>query len=76
MLDLRLALGDRLVVNDDVFEWRTLPRAVAVFGPGVIGLELGQALSRLGVKVWMFGVGGAVGPFSDTTIRDYAAKWR
>ena len=68
------ALGDRLVVNDDVFEWRTLPRAVAVFGPGVIGLELGQALSRLGVKVWMFGVGGAVGPFSDTTIRDYAAK--
>lgn len=68
------ALGDRLVVNDDVFEWRTLPRAVAVFGPGVIGLELGQALARLGVKVWMFGVGGAVGPFSDATVRDYAAK--
>ncbi|WP_425331577.1 NAD-binding protein, partial [Bordetella pertussis] len=24
---------------------------VAVFGPGVIGLELGQALARLGVQV-------------------------
>ncbi|KAG0763662.1 hypothetical protein G6F22_018380 [Rhizopus arrhizus] len=30
------ALGDRLVVNDDVFAWDDLPRRVAVFGPGVI----------------------------------------
>ena len=34
-------LGDRLIINDDVFSWETLPRRVAVFGPGVIGLELG-----------------------------------
>ena len=27
-------LGDRLVVNDDVFDWDDLPRSVAVFGPG------------------------------------------
>ena len=26
-------LGDRLVVNDDVFAWDDLPRRVAVFGP-------------------------------------------
>ncbi|MCP2935801.1 FAD-dependent oxidoreductase, partial [Salmonella enterica subsp. enterica serovar Typhimurium] len=54
--------GDRLVVNDDVFDWQDLPRRVAVFGPGVIGLELGQALSRLGVHVRVFGVRGGVGP--------------
>ena len=65
---------DRLVVNDDIFEWQDLPGSVAVFGPGVIGLELGQALSRLGVRVRMFGVGGAVGPIQDDTIRDYALK--
>jgi dihydrolipoamide dehydrogenase len=58
-------LGDRLVVNDDVFEWDTLPKSVAVFGPGVIGLELGQALSRLGVRVVVLGRGGRVGPISD-----------
>lgn len=40
-------LGDRLIINDDVFAWEDLPKAVAVFGPGVIGLELGQALHRL-----------------------------
>ena len=68
------AAGDRLIVNDDIFEWNDLPRAVAVFGPGVIGLELGQALSRLGVQVIMFGRGGQVGPFSDPALRDYAVK--
>uniref|UniRef100_UPI003561A3E7 FAD-dependent oxidoreductase n=1 Tax=Marinobacter sediminum TaxID=256323 RepID=UPI003561A3E7 len=63
---------DRLVVNDDLFEWQDLPESVAVFGPGVIGLELGQALSRLGVRVRMFGVGGSVGPIRDESIRQYA----
>ncbi|EKN4183649.1 dihydrolipoyl dehydrogenase [Yersinia ruckeri] len=67
-------LGDRLIVNDDVFNWDDLPESVAVFGPGVIGLELGQALHRLGVKVKMFGVGGAVGPLTDSVVREYAAK--
>src|SRR5206468_5730907 len=58
-------LGDRLVVNDDVFSWDTLPRSVAVFGPGVIGLEIGQALSRLGVRVVVLGRGGRLGPITD-----------
>src|SRR5690625_137062 len=43
-------LGDKLVVNDDVFDWQQLPRRILVVGAGVIGLELGQALARLGVK--------------------------
>ena len=54
--------GDRLIVNDDVFDWQDLPRSAAVFGAGVIGLELGQALSRLGVRVHLFGLGNSVGP--------------
>jgi len=66
------ALGDRLIVNDDVFSWETLPESVAVFGPGVIGLELGQALSRLGVRVKVFGLRGGVGPLSDPAVRDAA----
>jgi dihydrolipoamide dehydrogenase len=45
------ALGGRLIINDDVFNWHDLPNAVAVIGPGIIGLELGQALHRLGVHV-------------------------
>jgi dihydrolipoyl dehydrogenase len=67
-------LGDRLVVNDDVFDWETLPRSVAVFGPGVIGLELGQALARLGVRVVVLGRGGRVGPISDPFVQRAALK--
>lgn len=65
-------LGERLVVNDDVFEWDTLPRSVAVFGPGVIGLELGQALARLGVRVVVLGRGGRLGPLTDPFVRKAA----
>jgi len=66
--------GDRLVVNDDVFDWDDLPQSVAVFGPGVIGIELGQALHRLGVRVHVFGRGGRVGPFHDAALQDYARR--
>ncbi|OLQ78828.1 dihydrolipoyl dehydrogenase [Photobacterium proteolyticum] len=67
-------LGDRLIINDDVFNWDDLPSSVAVFGPGVIGLELGQALKRLGVEVVMFGLGGQVGPLTDPAVMAYADK--
>lgn len=43
--------GDRILTTDDVFEQEDLPESIAVIGLGVIGLELGQALSRKGIKV-------------------------
>lgn len=64
----RETLGDKLIVNDDVFSWDTLPESVAVFGPGVIGLELGQALHRLGVNVRIFGRSGSLGGISDPVV--------
>lgn len=67
-------LGDRLIVNDDVFDWQDLPKSVAVFGPGVIGLELGQALHRLGVEVHLFGLGGLLGPISDPHVLETAEQ--
>ena len=68
------SLGDRLVVNDDVFQWDDLPRSVAVLGPGVIGLEIGQALARLGVRVVILGRGGRLGPITDPAIHRAAIK--
>jgi dihydrolipoamide dehydrogenase len=55
-----------------VFSWDSLPKSVAVFGPGVIGLELGQALARLGVRVVVLGRGGRLGPISDPVVRGAA----
>lgn len=65
-------LGERLITSDAVFDWRDLPEAVAVIGPGIVGLELGQALHRLGVHVAVLGQGGRVGPIGDPEIRAYA----
>ncbi|BBB08686.1 dihydrolipoyl dehydrogenase [Sphingopyxis sp. EG6] len=65
--------GDRLIFNDDVFDWTDLPSSVAVFGTGVIGLELGQALHRLGVRTHLYGRGGSIGPLTDPAVINYAA---
>ena len=64
--------GDRLITNEDIFQWDDLPESVAVFGAGVIGLELGQALHRLGVRVTLFGLKNAVGPLTDPVVLESA----
>jgi len=39
----------------------------------VIGLELGQALHRLGVRTHLYGRSGSIGPLTDPRVIDYAA---
>jgi dihydrolipoamide dehydrogenase len=68
------SLGDRLVLSDDVFAWTVLPDSVAVFGCGPLGLEIGQALHRLGVRVHLFGKGEALGVLSDPVVRTAAGE--
>ncbi len=43
--------ADNILTTDEVFELETLPKSLAVIGLGVIGLEIGQSLHRLGVTV-------------------------
>ncbi|MYM22746.1 dihydrolipoyl dehydrogenase [Duganella sp. FT135W] len=66
------AAGPRVITSDEVFYWDDLPQSVAVAGTGVIGLELGQALHRLGVRVTIFGRGGSVAQLSDPDVLDVA----
>lgn len=68
----RMALGFRLIVNDDIFEWERLPRSVAVVGTGVIGLEIAQSLHRLGVRVRLFGRTDRIGPLTDPALQKLA----
>jgi dihydrolipoamide dehydrogenase len=65
-------LGKELLTNESIFELATLPTSLVVFGPGALGMELGQAMSRLGVRVKVFGVGGSIASIRDPAIRDYA----
>jgi len=65
-------LSAHLLTNENVFDLPSLPTRLAVFGPGVLGMELAQAMSRLGVHVKVFGVGGGIAGIHDPAIRDYA----
>ncbi len=67
-------LGNRLLVNDDIFNWPQLPESLAVIGPGMMGLEFGQSLHRLGVRVAVLGQGIGIGPLSDPHIGAYTTK--
>ena len=62
-------IRDHVLINDDVFELPDLPASLAVVGTGIIGLELGQALARLGVKVTFFSPGDRLGPLTDPAIK-------
>ena len=70
----RERLGDRLLVNDDVFDWTDLPKSLAVVGAGVIGLELAQALHHLGVNVRLFSRGNRIGPLTDPELQALARR--
>lgn len=61
-------VADRVLTSDDVFELRALPASVAVLGAGPIGLELGQALARLGVRVTVCDQGRGVGGLCDPAV--------
>ena len=66
--------GDRIWTSDTIFELDTLPASVAVIGLGVIGLELGQALARLGVRVVGVARSPHLGGLTDPVVRETAAE--
>ncbi|MBU0553228.1 dihydrolipoyl dehydrogenase [Myxococcota bacterium] len=62
-------LDERLMYNDDVFDLEDLPKRLAVVGCGVIGIELGQAMHRLGVDTHFFAVDDIIGAGTDPAVK-------
>lgn len=65
---------DEILINDDVFELKRLPSTVAVIGTGIIGLELGQSLHRLGIKTSLFSRSNQLGLLTDPVVQENAQK--
>ncbi len=61
-------MGDRIITTNEVFELEELPASIAVIGLGVIGLEIGQSLSRLGVEVTGFDMLETIGGLDDPEV--------
>lgn len=72
------ALGERVLTTDTLFEQPDLPRRIGVVGLGAIGIEMAQALARLGREVTAFGRGeriaGVRDPEVNATLRALLAK--
>lgn len=66
--------ASRLITSDEIFEREDLPASVGVVGLGIIGLELGQALHRLGVKTTCVGRSQFIGGLSDPEVNQYAVN--
>jgi dihydrolipoamide dehydrogenase len=65
---------DEVTTTDTVFEMNDLPASLAVVGTGIIGLELGQAFHRLGVRVEFFNPFDDLGPFTDPSVSTCARQ--
>ncbi len=60
--------------NETIFEQTQLPKELLVIGAGAIGLELAQALAKLGSKVTIAEQSKTFLPSEDTDIRDVARR--
>ena len=63
---------EELLTTDALFEQNNLPKSLAIVGTGNIGVELGQALARLGIAVTMFGRSDNIAGITDPDIKTQA----
>lgn len=61
---------EHILTTDELFEQEDLPSTIGVLGLGVIGLEIGQALSRLGIQVTAVHSKEFIGGLSDPEVND------
>ena len=59
------AVRDRVLTNESIFELQDLPGSIGVIGAGALGLELAQAMARLGVETMVFDIGETIGGLKD-----------
>lgn len=63
-----------LYTTDTFFEIEKLPSSIAIIGMGAIGLEMGQALSQLGVRVTGFDQAHTIGGIQDAALLEDAIE--
>lgn len=66
------ALGERIITTDNFFEQQDLPARMAVVGLGAIGVEMAQALARLGIEVFAFNASNKLAGITDPAVTDTA----
>ncbi len=60
----------RIVTTDEFFELPDIPENILVVGAGFIGVEIGQALGRMGKRVTMVEMTGSAAGISDPAVEE------
>jgi len=66
--------GERVITTDEFFELEDLPESMAIIGLGVIGLEIGQSLHRIGIKTTGIDQLTTIGGINDDDINKTAIE--
>ncbi len=66
--------GQTIVTTDQLFELETIPETVLVIGLGFVGVEIGQALSRLGRSVTAVEMTENIAGIGDPEVRSVFAS--
>ncbi|WP_138936123.1 dihydrolipoyl dehydrogenase [Roseovarius arcticus] len=64
------SFSDRILTTDTLFEEQDLPSRIGVIGLGAIGVEMAQALARLGIEVHGFDGADQMAGISDEKIAE------
>lgn len=65
-------IQSEILTTDNFFEQKDLPKSLAVVGLGSTGVELGQALARLGVEIYGLEPSGKLAGIEDPVINEAA----
>jgi dihydrolipoamide dehydrogenase len=66
--------GPHVITSNDILSAKSLPKSVLIIGGGYIGVELGQLLSRLGVRVTIVEILSRILPTEDEDVGDALKK--
>jgi dihydrolipoamide dehydrogenase len=66
------AFREHIITTDEFFELEALPASAAVIGLGVIGLEIGHTMARMGVEVTGIDLAQRIGGISDPEVNKQA----
>jgi len=69
-----LEFGEKILTSQTLFDQEDLPSRIALIGLGAIGLELGQAISRLGVEVTGFSLEKTIAGLADPEVKEAAIQ--
>lgn len=66
--------SDAILTSDTLFEQHDLARVMGVIGGGPIGIEMAQALSRLGIQVTLFHSKNFIAGITDPIVNEHAIQ--